>query len=537
MERHDYLEKEGQVMQLVRRWLLVTVLVVILVAGVGTWRLLPLFASNHHVKNTTSTAIQHVVIIMMENHTFDNLFGTFPNANGVALPLAANPMRSDIDHGGASLNAAMDGGNMDEFPTRGTNQYTQSDIPNYWSYATQFGLGDNFFTSISSSSAPNHMAMVAGQTGGIFESTQQQGCKSQQNTLIYSKNLAGKNYWSYPCYNVNSLPQLLTQNGISWKYYTKPPLWDAPQMIQGLYQSPNDIHDPSQFARDVQAGNMAAVSWINPSSAVLADHPPYPLQAGQNFATQQINAVMNSPYWSSTAIFLSWDDWGGFYDHVQPPQIDGLGLGPRTSLIVISPYAKSGYISHQVGEFASFDKFIEENWGLPNLGQRDASTSISDLMDYFDFTQTPQNPLILSLINYSQTLRVPSAGTKSVNVFEAINPVVGGLATNFIYSILYTLSTTPAVHNVTIDGVDHAMTFKTQTSSGALYQYTTKLGVGHHSFTFTFSDTSGTITLPYNFATNHVQFPGPDVNPFALTNSSVTKVASPGQPVTYSTKY
>jgi len=121
--------------------------------------------------------------------------------------------------------------------------------------------------------------------------------------------------------------------------------------------------------------------------------------------------------------------------------------------------------------------------------------------------------------------------------FEAINPVVGGLATNFIYSILYTLSTTPAVHNVTIDGVDHAMTFKTQTSSGALYQYTTKLGVGHHSFTFTFSDTSGTITLPYNFATNHVQFPGPDVNPFALTNSSVTKVALPGQPVTYSTKY
>ncbi len=308
-------------------------------------------------------------------------------------------------------------------------------------------------------------------------------------------------------------------------------------MIQGLYQSPNDIHDPSQFARDVQAGNMAAVSWINPSSAVLADHPPYPLQAGQNFATQQINAVMNSPYWSSTAIFLSWDDWGGFYDHVQPPQIDGLGLGPRTPLIVISPYAKSGYISHQVGEFASFDKFIEENWGLPNLGQRDTSTSISDLMDYFDFTQTPQNPLILSLINYSQTLRVPSAGTKSVNVFEAINPVVGGLATNFIYSILYTLSTTPAVHNVTIDGVDHAMTFKTQTSSGALYQYTTKLGVGHHSCTFTFSDTSGTITLPYNFATNRVQFPGPDVYPFALTNSSVTKVALPGQPVTYWTKY
>src|SRR5207302_35516 len=146
-------------------------------------------------------------------------------------------------------------------------------------------------------------------------------------------------------------------------------IWDPPLMVKGISKSPNNVHSLGQFAKDIGSGHMANVSWITPAGNAT-DHPPGALQAGQNFVAQQVNAVMNSPYWSSTAIFVTWDDWGGFYDHVPPPQIPGdqLGMGPRVPLLVISPYAKHGYISHEQGEFSSFVKFVESIFGLPNLG-------------------------------------------------------------------------------------------------------------------------------------------------------------------------
>jgi phospholipase C len=525
-------------MHRLKRWHLVLALALMLATGFWQLQLFIFHPTHASGKSTPTTPISHIVIIMMENHTFDNLFGTFPGANGITLPRASNPVPRDFDHSGPVEVAAMDGGKMDEIASQGHVQYIQADIPNYWSYAQHYGLGDNFFTSAPTSSTPNHIAMVAAQTGGDFETTKQkQGCAADAHTLSYSKGYSGNQYWDYPCYQISSVPDLLNAAGYNWRYYSQSTIWDAPLYLKSYYNSPNDIHNPSQFITDVQNGQLADVSWVTPPSGESSDHPPYPLQGAQNFVTQQVNAVMNSSYWSSTAIFVTWDDWGGFYDHVTPPTTaDGLGLGMRVPLIVISPYAKAGYISHQQGEFASFDKFIEEDFGLPNLGQRDALASTSDLMDFFDFTQT-QPADILSTIPYSTALEVPHAVSfkkGAANVFGAVNPAIGSTTTNFKFDILFTKSSTPTVHTVTIDGVAHAMTFvNTYAGTGSLYQYTTTLGVGTHSYTFIFTDSAGTYNLPFS----SVPFSGPEVHPFNLTNSVSPQVAVHGQRVTYSVKY
>lgn len=532
-------------MRRLKRWYLI-IIACLIVVGTVTWQLFPAVtahftqASSSH-KGSVSTPITHVVVVMMENHTFDNFFGQFPGANGITLTPTSNPLRADFDHSGPAFAAAMDGGNMDEFPARSYVQYSQSDIPIYWQYAQQFGLGDNFFTSDGTNSAPNHMSMFAAQTGGLYDSSPQNGCNSVHNTAVQSKTTAGDEYFSYPCYSIPSLPDLLTAAGKSWKYYSSVAIWDAPRMVQSLYNSPNRITKPNQFVTDVQHNKMADVSWVTPPGINASDHPPGPLQGGQNFVVGIVNAIMQSAYWSNTAIFLTWDDWGGFYDHVKPPQVDGVGLGSRVPLLVISPYAKPSYISHQQGEFSSFVKFVEGNFNLSNLGQRDALSQTSDLMDYFDFSQTPQSPLVLSPLTYSTALQVPygtaNLAKPGTTIRGTIMPEKGTTSTVFSYNVLYTLSQTPTVHNVNIDGMAHAMTnlgIVPGTGGYSLYQYNTTMPLGSHSFTFTFSDVSGNLTIPYNA----VPMDGPQVNRFAMQADKVTPTAAlPGQTITYTVKY
>jgi hypothetical protein len=326
----------------------------------------------------------------------------------------------------------------------------------------------------------------------------------------------------------------LDNAGISWRYYYNTPYWDAPGFVQSTSNSKNIIRDPSRFVRDVKAGNMATVSWITPPNG-SSDHPPQFIEAGQNFVTTQVNAIMNSPYWANTAIFVTWDDWGGQYDHVPPPQVDGLGLGPRVPLLVISPYAKPGYISHKQGEFASFDKFIEEDYGLPSLNQRDSLAQTSDLMDFFDFQSPPQPPLILNQLAYSTMLIVMAA---SHGVVGCINPMQGGPADTYTFSIGYTRQTAPTVHNVTIDGVNYPMTkigFAPDggKSGAVLYQYSTKLPVGQHTFSYTFSDGQESASIP----DNGIPFSGPVVHAFGLNSGLSKNTVVYGQAVTYSATY
>src|SRR5205807_3764042 len=167
-----------------------------------------------------SNPIKHVVVIMEENHTFDNYFGDFPGvgANGITLPAASNPAPHDIDHSGPRTRFAIDGGAMDGFDPLGNVQYKQSQIPVYWAYAQHYGLGENFFTDAASSSTPNHIAMIAGQTGGNDQTIHVHGCLSPANNVVLDRAAGGGESYGQPCYNIPNIPQEAKKAGLRWQY-------------------------------------------------------------------------------------------------------------------------------------------------------------------------------------------------------------------------------------------------------------------------------------------------------------------------------
>jgi phospholipase C len=490
-----------------------------------------------------SSPISHVVVIMMENHTFDNYFGDFPGVAGtqwgVTEPQAPNPMPHDVNHAGPRAYAAIDGGAMDNFDPLGDVQYKQSDIPTYWSYAQNYGLGENFFSSIAGNSTPNHISMIAAQSGGEFETfTPMDGCASPLNDVLLQRSAAtGAESFSRPCYNINTVLQELTAAGHSWKFYGLAPAWFSPLYIQPLSNT-NKVH-ATQIVTDAGSNSLPDVSFVVPDGGVASDHPASPTQPAQNLVASIVNAIMQSPAWSSTAIFVTWDDFGGFYDHVAPQQVDGVGLGPRVPLLVISPYAKPGYISSAQGEFASFDKFIEETFGLPSLGQRDSLASTSDLMDFFNFSQTPDPPLIEPIIPYSPVLTVPNFGVPLLAVGippTTVTPASGGPGTVFTYQVVYQNSTVPTTHNVVVDGTAITMSpAKSLGNNATMYTATDTLSPGPHNYYFEFADSTSSWVLP----NNNVPFTGPQVAPFNLSKVIVSDKAGalPGQPVTIQVTY
>jgi phospholipase C len=522
---------------LVHRYILVVALLLLVLVG-NSYN--PLSATGKgRSKAVASTPITHVIVIMEENHTFDNLFGTFPGANGVTLPQAPNPTSGDIDHEGPATLAAIDGGKMDEFNVRGEVQYTQSDIPTYWAYAKQFGLGDNFFSSEAEASTANHIGMFAGQTGGI-DSVPDAGCTAPPNSINHNRSSTGQEYWAYPCYDISSLPTLMDAASVSWKYYSSIGIWDAPLYLHSYFNSPNNIKNSAQFLSDVHSGNLASVTFLMPPENDPSDHPPAHIQIAQNWVSSQINAVMQSQYWSSTAIFLTWDDWGGFYDHVVPPTLDSDGLGLRAPLIVISPYAKSGYIGHNLGEFASFDKFIEEDFNLGNLGQRDSLPQVDDLMDFFNFSQQPQPPFIVATLpNSSPLLYTPTAGDflGTTAIKGSIQPEVVSLRQSVLFSIIYAGAMPPTVDNVVIDGTAHSMKDEGPITQGKvkgeLYQYSAILPPGAHTTHFSFTAPNGVSdTAPENMS----DYADPVVAPFSLTTKAPTTTLT-GQTSTFTAVY
>jgi phospholipase C len=473
------------------------------------------------VPNASTTPITKTIVVMLENHTFDNFFGSFPGANGVASAPAPDPLWSDLSHVHSHCVASFNQGKLDGFNINGMVSYAEADLPILWNYARQFGLSDNFFTSASTSSTPNHIYMVAAQSGGLFETFPTEGsCGSPANCLLLSMRPDGSQYLQYPCVDINSIPKELSNAGVTWRYYTEEYVWMAPGFIKSTASGPNLVRDSRRIIADVEKGTLASVSWVCPHNAE-SDHPAQPVAPAQNFLVDLVNAVMQSPYWAETAIFVTWDDWGGFYDHVVPPVVDAYGLGPRVPLLVISPFAKQGYISHQQAEFSSLALFIERNWSLPSLGQRDSLPTTSDLLDFFNFAQTPQAPLLQSRIPVSTMLGVPFHVASTG--MSAVHPQTGGPSTLFQFNIVYVLAVTPTVSNVVIDGVAHPMSAVGHTSLqpvGTIYNFSTKLPPGDHSVSFAFASGGHSEVLPWN----GVPYSLP-VLPFDVTNE--TKFAAP----------
>ncbi len=404
--------------------------------------------------------IQHVVIIMQENRSFDEYFGTYPGANGI--PGYPNPTvcmpdelthaciypyhdPADHNHGGphnhGAFVAMVDRGSMDGFinavykksgrttctppappaPQTCTDVMgykTQADIPNYWAYAQNNVLQDAMYEPVTDFSGPAHQWMVSGWSAQCPDLTNPMSCTDKG----WSDNKDGSgatdcddvaNGCTLPDFAWTDLTYLLYKNNISWAYYWgagSPELWHPLQDFQTVHNDNQlgNLQDVSNFTIAAQNGTLPQVSWVTPTFA-NSDHPSALVSASQAYVTSTINAVMTGPDWNSTAIFLAWDDWGGFYDHVNPPVLDSRGLAFRVPAMVISPFAKQGYIDHQTLSFDSYNKFIEDDFlggaridpatdGRPDSRTvvRENSTALGDLTQDFDFTQAPRRPMLLS---------------------------------------------------------------------------------------------------------------------------------------------
>jgi phospholipase C len=446
--------------------------------------------------------IKHVVVIMQENRSFDQYFGTYPGANGLprdshgkftscipdphaghcAAPFH-DPLLSNAGgpHYKSSGEDDINGGKMDGFvksveASNGTldtdmigctatlrppscvdvmGYKDQREIPNYWTYAKNFVLQDAMFEPSLAWSLVAHLYMVSAWSAKC-QSTDPFSCVAD-NTFPDSDGLNSNNPLLQqatgaaggilqpadaddvagspvkPDYAWTPITHLLQQHQVSWRYYVtrgtepdcqtgamrclpipqgvnNPEIWNPLPDFVTTHQDNQlgNIQDSNNLFTDARNGTLPAVSWVLPSGD-NSEHPPASVAQGQQHVTNIINQLMSGPDWKSTAIFLAWDDWGGFYDHVVPPKVDGQGYGLRVPGLVISPYAKRGYIDHQTLSFDAYLKFIEDDFlggqrldpandrrPDPRPTVRENVPILGDLRNDFDFNQKPRNPMILS---------------------------------------------------------------------------------------------------------------------------------------------
>ena len=321
----------------------------------------------------------------------------------------------------------------------------ESDIPSYWKLAQEFALGDNFYSSLHGPSFPNHLYTIAAQSGGVEDNpggarpdaapapqvgpcqtvmscprageaglepsdvpplTQTRGvwgCDADPKERVAVLDQEGDVVEIYPCFDFPTMADELSAAGVSWKMYAPATgtydggfqgsggyiwtVYDAIRHIRDSAEWKEHVVPTEQFAIDARSGTLPSVVWISTPSPV-SEHPPASVCEGENWTVSLLQALAAGPSWNDTAVFLTWDDFGGFYDHQPPDQLDRFGLGFRVPLLVISPFAKRGFIDHTRAEFSSVLKFIETNWDLPALTDRDRATV--DLTEAFDFTQAPR---------------------------------------------------------------------------------------------------------------------------------------------------
>jgi phospholipase C len=441
--------------------------------------------------------IKHVIVIMQENRSFDQYFGTYPRANGIpglgghpgkvpCVPDRVNggcvtPFhdRDDSDTGGphAIWNATADmacrnlrartGCRMDGFvnqaETGGTppcppyhpdcspcrklghgacrnvmGYHTAADIRNYWRYARDFVLQDHMYEPNDSWSLPAHLYMVSEWSAVCRDAHRPASCRTALEKPAVPE--GGLHYaWT-------DITYLLHRRHVKWAYYVfkgsepdcevdtqltcnpvkqgpqTPGVWNPLPWFTDVTQDRqrSNVQSLKRFFAAAKAGRLPAVSWIDPNGTV-SEHPPARVSAGQTYVTGLINTVMQSRDWRSTAIFLTWDDWGGFYDNVVPPTADRNGYGLRVPSIVISPYARRGYVDHQTLSFDAFNKFIEDDFlggrrinprtdGRPDPRPdvRESLPLLGDLRRDFNFAQPPRPPAMLPVCPVTDLKPQPS---------------------------------------------------------------------------------------------------------------------------------
>ncbi len=351
---------------------------------------------------------------MKENHAFDNYFGTFPGADGfpanVSLPdgmggtvsphwLSSIPF-ADLPHDRGAMLQDYDNGRNDMFAVVADNvspglgaysvgYYDARQIPGYWSLAANFTLADHYFAPVFGPTDPNRLYSFAGQSGGLL----------------------GNNI-TYTTVDVPTIFDQLQAKGVSWNYYYSsvlvsyaPPYYLA--HIRNNRTLLSRLVPLSQFSTDVASGNLPNVSYVDPESDyAVSEHPPWNVSVGDAWTSQVVASIMASRDWPTTAILLTWDEAGGFYDHVPPPQVDAYGEGFRVPMIVISPYAKRHFVDQEVKDHTSMMKFIATNWGLPSLTPRESQAS--DMFSAFTFP-APSNATTTALSVSSWTESAASA--------------------------------------------------------------------------------------------------------------------------------
>jgi phospholipase C len=309
-------------------------------------------------------------------------------------------------------------------------------LPAYWAYADHYVLADHFFTSMYGPTFPEHLYTVAADSFEIVDNKSDTGGEANycddpaERTPAFRQDLSKQDkqkimqledhitdevtdqlvrIFQYTddiptCVDIPTLPDRLEDKGISWSYYSEVNHWqNALQAIDHIWHGPmkKKDRDPTEFYEDIKAHELPAVSWLVPPEP-YNEHPStgnISICAGENWSVQHINMIMQSDYWKDTLIVVVWDDFGGFYDHVKPPHYDIMGLGPRTPALIISPYTKigdspdGGYVDHTTYEFSSVLSFVEHNWGLKPLTERDKQAD--PLSGALDFDRKPADPLVL----------------------------------------------------------------------------------------------------------------------------------------------
>jgi len=389
-------------------------------------------APQNNRKPSGPQVIQHVIIIFQENRSTDNLFHGLPNADtvnsgknshGKIIPLTSIPLVSnyDLGHGHPAFVAEYDGGKMDGADRvfvscrQGSKgcvnpqfKYVQlSDVQPYFDMAEQYAFADRMFQSNQGPSYEAHQFIIAATSApsatsklfaaenplGVPGAPLRTGCTAPPAEFVQLIDPLGQEKLvMYPCFEHLTLMDLLDKSGLSWFYYTPTPnqIWTGPNSIGHIRNGQdwnNVIANPAQVLKDIAKGQLANISWVIPN-APASDHPRENNGTGPSWVTSIVDAVGGSSYWESTAIFVTWDDWGGWYDHVAPPVVNSYEYGLRVPLIVISPYAIAGYVSHVTHDFSSILKFVETVFNLPTLGFGDQYSD--DLTDCFNFGQKPR---------------------------------------------------------------------------------------------------------------------------------------------------